>query len=130
MVIMIKKIIFIFLLFFTFNTLEVDSNSDKNLVFDSSDFYIEDTFKIYLNNVNSIDLDNVIKDLDISILSYEIDNNKYYARDIDELINQYILDKSLEEKIYYENKGINIDSIIVRCDINNLIKLQNIINIY
>lgn len=127
---MIKKIIFIFLLFFTFNTLEVDSNSDKNLVFDSSDFYIEDTFKIYLNNVNSIDLDNVIKDLDISILSYEIDNNKYYARDIDELINQYILDKSLEEKIYYENKGINIDSIIVRCDINNLIKLQNIINIY
>ena len=32
-----KKILFFFILFFTFNTLEIESNSDKYLVYDRKD---------------------------------------------------------------------------------------------
>ena len=34
-----KKILFFFILFFTFNTLEIESNSDKYLVYDRKDIY-------------------------------------------------------------------------------------------
>ena len=128
--IIIKKIILLFLLFFTFDTLEVDSNSDKIIFYNNNDVYYYDTFKLYLNNVDTNDLKNVINDLNINILSYEIDDVKYYVRNIDELIDNYIKDKPINEKIYYENKGIIIDSINVSCEVNELIKLQKLINIY
>ena len=128
--IIIKKIILFLLLLFSFNTLEVDSNSDKILFYDKSDLYLEDTFKVYLKDVNSIDLDNVLNDLNIRVLSYEIDNIKYYANDINELINKFVKDKPLEEKIYYENKGVFINSIVVNCTVNELIKLENLIEMF
>ena len=53
MVINIKKILLFLCLFFLFNTLEVDSNSDKVLVHSMSYIYDEDYYSVYFMSVNS-----------------------------------------------------------------------------
>ena len=122
--IIIKKIILFFCLFFLFNTLEIDSNSDKTLFYDKKNIYEEGYHKIYFINTNSIELESIINKLNIRVLSYIIDGEKYYARDMNELIDNYVSSKNINEKIYYLNNGIIIDGINVVCQNSELIKLE------
>ena len=115
---------------FIFNILEIDSNSDKLLLYDNKNLYDENNYKVYFRNTNSIELKEVLNDLNIRVLSYIIDDKKYYARNIDELVNEYISNKKINEKIYYENNGIIIDGINIVCQNSELIKMENIIDIY
>ncbi len=130
MVINIKKILLFICLFFLFNTLEIDSNSDKILLYNKGDLYQEEYHKVYFYNTNSKELKNILNILDIDVLSYIIDDKKYYASNIDELTQKYIKDKSIEEQIYYDEYGIKIDSINIKCVNNELLKLEKLVNIY
>lgn len=126
----IKKILIFLCFFLCFNTLEVDSNSDKIVYYDNNDLYNKKVYKLYFDSLNSNELNELIKEKDLQILSYYIDGNKYYARDIDELDNIYLKDKPLSEKIYYEYNGYNIDAIKVLCDVNEIINLKDKTHIY
>lgn len=126
----IKKILLLLCFFFLFNTLEVDSNNDKLLMYDKSNLYEENDYVIYFYNMNSNYFKEIINNLDIEILSYTINDNKYYARNIDELINKYINDKSINDQLYYLEYGFNIDSIHVLCTNNELLKFEKMSNIY
>ena len=128
--IFIKKIILLFSLFFLFNTLEVNSNSNKNLFYNRVNIYEENYHVIYFNNVNSIDLENALEKLNINVLSYIIDDKKYYANDINELVNKYINNLELDEKIFYEKNGIIIDGISVICQNSELLKLEGMVGVY
>lgn len=130
MVINIKKILLFICLFFLFNTLEIDSNSDKILLYNKGELYQEENHKVYFYNTNSKELKSILNILDIEVLSYIIDDKKYYAKDIDELTQKYIKDKSVEEQIYYDEYGIKIDGINIKCVNNELLKLENLVNIY
>ena len=126
-----KKLIlrtFIFIsLFLVFNINEIDSNSDKILYYDSSDIHVEDTFKVYLKNTNSNKLNEVLKILNIDVLNYTIEDKKYYARNINDLIEKFTKDKSIEEKIYYELNGVTIDSVTIYCEVDELMKFENLV---
>lgn len=128
--IIIKKILLSLCLFFLFNTLEIDSNYDKSLVYDKNNLYEEDDHIIYFYDMDNNKLKSIINKLDIEILSYTIDDKVYYANNIDDLENKYLKDKSLDEIVYYLEYGFNIDSIHVLCVNNELIKLEKIANIY
>ena len=128
--IIIKKLFLLFCLCFLFNIGEIDSNNDKVLLYDKEHLYDENNFKVYFVNTNSNELKNILKILDIRVLSYMINDEKYYARDIDDLINNYIEDKSLQEKIYYENYGIQIDGINIMSNTEELLKLEALTNVY
>ena len=130
MVVNIKRLLLFICLFFLFNTLEADSNSDKLLFYDKKELYDENIYNVYFINTNSIKLENVINILDIEVLSYTIDNHKYYASNISELTNKYLIDKSINEELYYNEYGIKIDGITVLCTNEELIKLENMISIY
>lgn len=129
-----KKIllkIFIFIsLFLIFNINEIDSNSDKILYYDSSDIHREDIFKVYLKDTNSTKLESILRGLNINILNYIIEDKKYYARNIDDLINKYTKDKSIEDKIYYEVNGIKIDALTIDCEVSELMKLEKLVKTY
>ena len=128
--IIIKKILLSLCLFFLFNTLEIDSNYDKSLVYDKNNLYEEDDHIIYFYDMDNNKLKSIINKLNIEVLSYTIDDKVYYANNIDDLENKYLKDKSLDETIYYLEYGFNIDSIHVLCVNNELIKLEKIANIY
>ena len=128
--IIIKKLLLLFCLCFLFNVGEIDSNSDKVLFYDKEHLYDESNFKVYFVNTNSNELKNILNILDIRVLSYIIDDEKYYARNIDKLIEDYVSNKSLEEKIYYMNNGIQIDGINIVCQTNELLKLEALTKIY
>ena len=125
----IKRIIIFICFFFLFDTLEVDSNYDKHLFYDVKDIYEESDFTVYFNDINSIELDNILKVLNIRIKSYIVEEEKYYAHNIDELVLIYTEKKSLKDKIYYMNNGIKIDGIEIVCQIDELIKLENLTKI-
>lgn len=129
-----KKIIlktFIFItLFIVFNINEIDSNSDKTLHYDKTDIHFEDTFKVYFKNLNTNELNNILKYIDIDIMNYIIDDKKYYANNTNDLIKQYIKDKTIEEKIYYELNGIKLDGVTITCEVNELMKLENLVKVY
>lgn len=129
-----KKIIlktFIFItLFIVFNINEIDSNSDKTLHYDKTDIHFEDTFKVYFKNLNTNELNNILKYIDIDIMNYIIDDKKYYANNTNDLIQQYIKDKTIEEKIYYELNGIKLDGVTITCEVNELMKLENLVKVY
>jgi len=129
MVIYIKKV-FLVILLFLFNVIHIDSNSTKNLFYNDEDPYYIDTYTLYFINTNTNELKQKLSLLDINVLSYIINNEKYYARNIDILEQNYLKDKSLKDKIYYKEYGIKIDAINVSCEVEELIKLQNIIDIY
>ena len=128
--IIIKKILLSLCLFFLFNTLEIDSNYDKSLVYDKNNLYEEDDHIIYFYDMDNNKLKSIINKLNIEVLSYTIDDKVYYANNIDDLENKYLKDKSLDEIVYYLEYGFNIDSIHVLCVNNELIKLEKIANIY
>ena len=63
-------------------------------------------------------------------MNYIVEDKKYYARDINELVKTFIKDKSIEDKIYYELNGIKIDGITITCEVNELMKLENLTKVY
>lgn len=128
--IIIKKILLSLCLFFLFNTLEIDSNYDKSLVYDKNNLYEEDDHIIYFYDMDNNKLKSIINKLNIEVLSYTIDDKVYYANSIDDLEKVFLKDKSLDETIYYLEYGFRIDSIHVLCVNNELIKLEKIANIY
>ena len=130
MVISIKKLLLFLCLFFLFNTLEIDSNSYKSIIFDRDDLYEEGNYTIFFHNISSYELKEILNILNIEVLSYIIDGNKYYYKDIDELNSLYIIDKELDEQLYFKQYGIYIDGINVICTNNELLKLENLIKIY
>ena len=125
----LKTLIFI-TLFLVFNINEIDSNSDKVLYYDKTDIHLEDTFKVYFKSLNSNELDNILKYVNVEVMNYIIDDKKYYARNINELTKTFIKDKSIEEKIYYELNGIKIDGITITCEVNELMKLEKLTKVY
>ena len=125
----LKTLIFI-TLFIVFNINEIDSNSDKVLNYDKTDIHLEDTFKVYFKSLNSNELDNILKYVNVEVMNYIIDDKKYYVRNINELIKTFIKDKSVEEKIYYELNGIKIDGITITCEVNELMKLEKLTKVY
>lgn len=129
-----KKLIlrtFIFIsLFLVFNINEIDSNSDKVLHYDKTDIHVEDTFKVYFKSINSNELDDILKYVNVDVMNYIVEDKKYYARDINELVKTFIKDKSIEDKIYYELNGIKIDGITITCEVNELMKLENLTKVY
>ena len=125
----LKTLIFI-TLFIVFNINEIDSNSDKVLHYDKTDIHVEDTFKVYFKSINSNELDDILKYVNVYVMNYIVEDKKYYARDINELVKTFIKDKSIEDKIYYELNGIKIDGITITCEVNELMKLENLTKVY
>ena len=134
MVINIKKnlikLLFMLTIFLTFNIGEIDSNSDKILYYDRNNLNYIDTFKIYFKDTNSYSLNNSLKKTNIQVISYTIDNKKYYARNIEELIKQYTKNLNNELKVYYDINGVKIDNITAICKVYDLIKLEKLERIY
>ena len=128
--IIIKKILVFLCFLFAFDTLEVDSNSDKITYYDSTNPYIEDVYTLYFDNLNSSDLELLINEYDLKVLSYQINGNKYYAKNIRDLNEQLLKNKSFNEKIYFENYGYSIDAIKIVCNIGDIINLKKKIHIY
>lgn len=126
----IIKLLFMLSIFLTFNIGEIDSNSDKILYYDRTNLNYIDTFKIYFKNTNSYSLNKSLKYTNIEVLSYIIDGKKYYARNIEELINVYAKDLNDELKVYYKLHGIRIEGITVVCKVYDLIKLEKLERIY
>ena len=102
----------------------------KVLNYDKTDIHLEDTFKVYFKSLNSNELDNILKYVNVEVMNYIIDDKKYYVRNINELIKTFIKDKSVEEKIYYELNGIKIDGITITCEVNELMKLEKLTKVY
>ena len=125
----LKTLIFI-TLFIVFNINEIHSNSDKVLHYDKTDIHVEDTFKVYFKSINSNELDDILKYVNVDVMNYIVEDKKYYARDINELVKTFIKDKSIEDKIYYELNGIKIDGITITCEVNELMKLENLTKVY
>lgn len=125
-----KKILFFFILFFTFNTLEIESNSDKYLVYDRKDIYDTGSFKVFFYNANSEKLDKFIKENNIIVKYYIVNDKKYYVRNIDKLILLYTSEMNSNDKIYYLYNGINIDGVCVNTSIEKLMLLEKEFNIY
>ena len=149
----IIKLLFMLSIFLTFNTGEIDSNSDKILYYDRDLEIIPENYKIYWLSVDNtttyansiypgdkIDLwlltkveNNYVYEpfiTNIEVLSYIIDGKKYYARNIEELINVYTKDLNDELKVYYKLHGIRIEGITAVCKVYDLIKLEKLERIY
>lgn len=130
--ILIKNIIlklFFLCLLFIFNIQEINSNSDKKIIYSLNNIHEENYYKLHLKNINTLTIQSIINKYNLNILSYSIDNNIYYANNLKELTDKFIKDLSLEKQIYYKNNGINIDYITLRCEVETIIELekQNII---
>ncbi len=125
-----KKILFFFILFFTFNTLEIESNSDKYLVYNRKDIYDTGSFKVFFYNANSEKLDKFIKENNIIVKYYIVNDKKYYVRNIDKLILLYTSEMNSNDKIYYLYNGINIDGVCVNTSVEKLMLLEKEFNIY
>jgi len=134
--IIIKKIVFNFLifliLFFMFDTSEIDSNREYFLIYDKKNLYEESYYTVYFKNMNIYNIGKILNTVDINVLSYVINDKKYYVSNdnINDLINQVTINKSDEDKIYYELNGFNIDAINIVCETQELIKLEKIADIY
>jgi len=111
-------------MFFIFDLQEINSNSDKKLLYNLNNKNEEKYYKIYLKNINSHKLKDIINDLDLDIISYGINEKVYYSKDINNLINDYTKNLSIENKIYYTINGINIDYITTRCETEKIIELE------
>ena len=125
-----KKILFFFILCFTFNTVEIESNSDKYLVYDRKDIYDTGSFKVFFYNANSEKLDKFIKENNIIVKYYIVNDKKYYVRNIDKLIILYTSEMNNNDKIYYLYNGINIDGVCVNTSVEKLMLFEKEFNIY
>ncbi len=125
-----KRIIFFFILFFTFNTLEIESNSDKYLIYDKNDIYDTSSFKVFFYNANSEELDKFIKENNIIVKYYIVDDKKYYVKSIDKLVLLYTSEMNSNNKIYYLYNGINIGGICINTSVEKLMLLEKKFKIY
>ena len=119
----------LFCLFFLYNISDIDSESKKRLIYDVSNLYEEDNYLIYFKDLNSKEIDK-FKKYNIQILSYIIDDKKYYARNSVILIKEYTKEMNQERKVIYEINGIKINALNVVCTVEDLIKIERDFNIY
>lgn len=119
----------LFCLFFIFNVYEIDSESEKKLIYDTSKLYEEDNYLIYFKDLNSKELGK-FKNYNVDILSYLIDDKRYYARNSEILVEEYTKDMNLENKALYEINGVKINALNVVCTVEELIKIEHDFNIY
>lgn len=119
----------LFCLFFLFNISDIDSESEKKLIYDVSKLYEEDNHLIYFKDLNSNDIYK-FKKYNIQILSYLIDGKKYYARNNEILVNEYTKKMNQEKKALYKINGVKINALNVVCTVEELIKIEHDFNIY
>lgn len=125
-----KKILFFFILFFMFNTLEIESNSDKYLIYDREDIYDTGSFEVFFYDADSERLNKFIKENNIIVKYYIVDRKKYYVRSIDKLIILYVSEMNSNDRIYYLNSGIKIDGICVNTSVSKLMLLEEEFKVY
>lgn len=119
----------LFCLFFLFNISDIDSESEKKLIYDVSKLYEENNHLIYFKDLNSNDIYK-FKKYNIQILSYLIDGKKYYARNNEILVNEYTKKMNQEKKALYKINGVKINALNVVCTVEELIKIEHDFNIY
>mgnify|MGYP007097185828 FL=1 len=119
----------LFCLLFLFDIYEIDSESEKKLIYDTSKLYEEDNYLIYFKDLNSKELDR-LKNYNIDILSYLIGDERYYARNSQALIKEYTKDMNMENKILYEINGVKINALNVVCTVEELINIERDFKIY
>lgn len=119
----------LFCLFFLFNISDIDSESEKKLIYDVSKLYEEDNHLIYFKDLNSNDIYK-FKKYNIQILSYLIDGKKYFARNNEILVNEYTKEMNQEKKVLYKINGVKINALNVVCTVEELIKIEHDFNIY
>lgn len=119
----------LFCLFFLFNISDIDSESEKKLIYDVSKLYEENNHLIYFKDLNSNDIYK-FKKYNIQILSYLIDGKKYYARNNEILVNEYTKEMNQEKKALYKINGVKINALNVVCTVEELIKIEHDFNIY
>lgn len=119
----------LFCLFFLFDIYEIDSESEKKLIYDTSKLYEEDNYLIYFKDLNSKELDR-LKNYNVDILSYLIGDERYYARNSQVLIKEYTKDMNMENKILYEINGVKINALNVVCTVEELINIERDFKIY
>lgn len=132
MVVTIKKII-VFILFiffaFIFDISEIDSNSDKYLLYDKYEENLE-YYTLYFRNINSHELKHILKIVKPEIIYYIINNKKYYVRNMDILYDKYTENMPLENKILYDIKGYKIDGIRVFSSVEKLSLIEKLTDVY
>ncbi|MDD6652663.1 MAG: hypothetical protein PUE43_02320 [Clostridium sp.] len=116
-------------MFFLFDIYEIDSESEKKLIYDTSKLYEEDNYLIYFKDLNSKELDR-LKNYNVDILSYLIGDERYYARNSQALIKEYTKDMNMENKILYEINGVKINALNVVCTVEELINIERDFKIY
>ena len=126
---LILKLFILFCLFFLFDIYEIDSESEKKLIYDTSKLYEEDNYLIYFKDLNSKELDR-LKNYNVDILSYLIGDERYYARNSQALIKEYTKDMNMENKILYEINGVKINALKVVCTVEELINIERDFKIY
>ena len=119
----------LFCLFFLFNISDIDSESEKKLIYDVSKLYEEDNHLIYFKDLNSNDIYK-FKKYNIQILSYLIDGKKYYARNNEILVNEYTKEMNQEKKALYKINGVKINALKVVCTVEELINIERDFKIY
>ena len=124
------KIFSFFIFFFLFNTIHIDSNSSKRLIYDQNDLYDSNYNTIYFVNANSNDIRKILNYLNLEAMTYIVEDKKYYVRNVDILLEVYTENKSLEEKLLDEINGIKIDAIRVNCTNAELIEIDKWFDIY
>ena len=105
------KIFSFFVFFFLFNTIHIDSNSSKRLVYNQNDLYESNINTIYFVNANSNDIRKILDYLNLEATTYIVEDKKYYVRNVNILLEEYTKNKSLEEKLFDEINGIKVDGI-------------------
>ena len=124
------KIFSFFVFFFLFNTIHLDSNSSKRLIYNQNDLYESNINTIYFVNANSNDIRKILDYLNLEATTYIVEDKKYYVRNVDILLEVYNKNKSLEDKLFNEINGIKIDGIKVNCTNAELIEIDKWFDIY
>lgn len=124
------KIFSFFIFFFLFNTIHIDSNSSKRLIYNQNDLYESNINTIYFVNANSNDIRKILDYLNLEATTYIVEDRKYYVRNVDILLEVYNKNKSLEDKLFNEINGIKIDGIKVKCTNAELIEIDKWFDIY
>ena len=124
------KIFSFFVFFFLFNTIHIDSNSSKRLIYNQNDLYESNISTVYFVNANSNDIRKILDYLNLEATTYIVEDKKYYVRNVDILLEVYNKNKSLEDKLFNEINGIKIDGIKVNCTNAELIEIDKWFDIY
>ena len=98
--------------------------------YDRKDIYDTGSFKVFFYNANSEKLDKFIKENNIIVKYYIVNDKKYYVRNIDKLILLYTSEMNSNDKIYYLYNGINIDGVCVNTSVEKLMLFEKEFNIY